>query len=221
MTVTSKQIGLIRSLQHRASMDDDTYRQFLKSNFQVVSTKELSIAQAGRAIDRLKEMTGQASPAANGAVAGLDSAIGGKLRALWIAGWNLGLVRDRTDRAMLAFLERQTGVSHTRFLKHPADATAAIEGLKAWLARDGGVIWPHAELRAQKQAICEAQWRRLVAIGEVSSFWECMLPQYVFKVTSLNNWDALSPEKFADVQNALGRKLRGAMARRQKTGGTQ
>jgi hypothetical protein len=219
MSATAKQVGLIRSLQHRARMDDDTYRQFLASNFQVTSTKQLTIAQAGTAIDRLKEMTGQATPAANGAVAGLDTPVGGKLRALWVAGWNLGLVRDRTDRAMLAFLERQTGVSHTRFLKHPSDATAAIEGLKVWLARDGGVAWPDGDLLNQKRAVCEAIWKRMIAMDEVVPLHvqDVMsdLQQYVFKVTGLNSWGALNSENLDRVQTALGRRLRGAMARRE------
>lgn len=64
-----------------------------------------------------------------------------KLQALWIAGWNLGLVRNRNDRALLAFVKRQTGLDHTRFLHHHDDATKAIEALKGWLARDGGVDW--------------------------------------------------------------------------------
>lgn len=59
-----------------------------------------------------------------------------------MSGWHLGVVRDRTDAALLAFLERQTGLEHTRFLVDAASARRMIESLKGWLAREAGVEWP-------------------------------------------------------------------------------
>ena len=71
----------------------------------------------------------------------LEGRFAPKLQALWIAGWNLGLIRDRDDRALIAFVKRQTGLDHVRFLRHGQDATKAIEALKGWLERSGGVDW--------------------------------------------------------------------------------
>ncbi len=40
----------------------------------------------------------------------------------------------------------------------PADAAKAIEGLKAWIAREGGVAWPkHRATLARKRALVDAQ----------------------------------------------------------------
>ncbi len=64
-----------------------------------------------------------------------------KLQALWIGGWNLGVVRNRDDAALLAFVKGRTGIDHTRFLHHHDDANKAVEALKAWIAREAGVDW--------------------------------------------------------------------------------
>ena len=92
---------------------------------------------------------------------------------MWIAGWNLGVVRDRDDAAMIGFIKRQAKVDHTRFLHHHADATSAIEGLKAWLARDGGVDWTHDRVapgwtQANGYRIAIAQFNCLVALNPKS-----------------------------------------------------
>ncbi|SNY91374.1 Protein of unknown function [Cohaesibacter sp. ES.047] len=71
----------------------------------------------------------------------LEGKFAPKLQALWIAAWNLGIVRDRKDSALLAFVKRQTGIDHTRFLQYPEDATKAIEALKSWMRREAGVEW--------------------------------------------------------------------------------
>lgn len=256
----ARQVAAIRTLQKRVGMDDDAYRAFLDGQAGVRSTKLLTAGDAGRVIDALKELAGQAPalmpadggqssqvmPAdgtgqtsvrslaqAKGAVAGLDTAVGRKLRALWISGWNLGLVRDRTDRAMLVFLERQTGVSHVRFLA-PEHAHRAIEALKSWLGR-AGVAWPnethppplageggHAQhsgggvIAAHKRAVIDAQWRRLADIGVVRPLQgETLadgLDRYAFKVTWKNGWCFFESHDYDAVMAALGRKLRAALA---------
>nr|WP_272212377.1 regulatory protein GemA [Marinicella sp. W31]MDC2878291.1 regulatory protein GemA [Marinicella sp. W31] len=86
-----------------------------------------------------------------------------KLQALWIAAWNLGIVENRDDKALLAFVKRQTGIDHTRFLYYADDAAKAIEALKAWMAREAGVDWRvHRAMPLWRQAegykIAVAQW---------------------------------------------------------------
>lgn len=89
-----------------------------------------------------------------------------KLQALWISGWNLGLIRDRKDTALVAFVRRQTGIDHPRFLVDPAAADKAVEALKSWLTRDGDVAWnPDLKrnpwLKDHNAKIALAQWHRL------------------------------------------------------------
>lgn len=100
----------------------------------------------------------------------LDGPYAAKLQALWISAWNLGLIRSREDAALLAFVKRQTGIDHTRFLHDPQAAARAIEALKGWLARDGGVDWSEGRdrpswLQDHGAKIALAQWGRL-APGE-------------------------------------------------------
>lgn len=227
MTATAAQIGAIHALAAKAGLDDDTRRDFLQRETGARSTKAITTRQAAHVIDKLKSLA-EGKPA-SGAVAGLDSPAAKKLRALWIAGYDLGLVRDRSDRAMLAFLERQAGVSHTRFLREPGQATAAIEALKSWIARDGKVVWPAREawkkdgradfdeIAASKRAVLDAQWMKLVEIGAVEPFLDHKplrdLDAYAFKVAGRNGWCFFELPHYDEVQRALGRKLRAALAK--------
>ena len=214
MTATAKQIGYIHALAGKAGMDDDTRRDFLERETGARSTKQISERQAAAVTDKLRALTAGKTA---GAVAGLDSPVAGKLRALWIAAYDLGLVRERSDRAMLSFLERQAGVSHTRFLREPGQATAAIEALKDWLKRDGKVKWPGGGggVIASKRAVVEAQWLKLVAIGTVTVLDAgkplAGLDHYAAKVTWKHGWQFYEPADLDRVQNALGRKLRAAL----------
>ncbi len=64
-----------------------------------------------------------------------------KLQALWIAAWNLGIVRNPDDKALLAFVERQTKIENTRFLRDADDAHKAVEAVKGWMVREADVDW--------------------------------------------------------------------------------
>lgn len=209
---TAKQIGFIHGLAARAGMDEDTRRVFLQRETGRRSCKELTPAEADTVIQRLRALAG------NGAVRGLDTPVARKLRALWIAGWNLGLVRERNDTAMLAFVERQTGVSHTRFLGEPGDGSRAVEGLKAWLARDAGVVWPAkgARLAEIKRAVIVAQWARLIALGVITPGQPIADPELrAYSVADANGWDLQVLSDYDSTSSSLGRTLRRALARRQ------
>lgn len=213
MTATAKQRGFIHALAGKAGMDEETRRDFLQAQAGVRSVTQLSIDQAARIIDELRRRAG-----VGGAVGGLDTPAARKLRALWIAAYDLGLVVDRSDRALLAFLERQTGLSHIRFLTAPGQATAAIEALKSWLTRDGGVEWPDAGgVEALKLAVIAAQWRRLIDLG-LAAPGDCArqwveLTAVAARITGKLNWSTYSGDDYAAVQRAFGRRLRAALAR--------
>lgn len=217
---TTSMIAAIHTLRPHAGLaDDDTYRDFLQRETGVRSAKELSVAQAPRFIEKLRELAG-GGVAAKGAVAGLDGPIGGKLRALWISGYNLGVIRDRSDKAMLSFLQKQTGVSHVRFLQEPGAGSGAVEGLKSWLGRTAKVEWPSEseDVIGAKRAVLDAQWRRLIELGEVKAVGSAVDPMldlqhYAGKIVRQNRWETFSSADYTEVQKALGNKLRGALAR--------
>lgn len=215
--VSNGQLALIHVLAKKTGMDDETYRDFLNQQTGTNSAANLSFSKAGDFIETLRARAGDARPA--GAVAGLDGPVAKKIRALWIAAYHLGVVHDRTDRAMLSYLERQTGVSHTRFLKSPRDATQAIEGLKAWLERAGNVAWPAdtTDIIANKRAVINAQWMRLVEIGAVTPLKADApledLDYFAFRAVNLNGWMFFEPAHYDQVHVALGRKVRDALAK--------
>ena len=59
-----------------------------------------------------------------------------KIKALWWSLYWLGEVDEPNDKALSAFVQRQTGVSALRFLDHSKSASV-IEALKSWLQRTG------------------------------------------------------------------------------------
>lgn len=152
------QVTAIHTLRRKIpGFSDADYRAHLKDVYGVTSCKQLNFVQAAGLIAELAKMAPQQA-FRRGSAARVSGQYGRALQALWIAAWNLGVVEKRDDRALLAFVERQTGLSHTRFLHDAGDARKAIEGLKAWIAREGKVSWPkNRSLLARKHAIVEAQ----------------------------------------------------------------
>ena len=101
-----------------------------------------------------------------------DGPITGKLRALWISAYWLGVVRARDDHALAAWICRQTGYGAAKWMT-PKDADRLVEALKGWMERDGGVDWspyPMAKGRPKRfpaARILEALWRKLHDAGEI------------------------------------------------------
>ena len=63
-----------------------------------------------------------------------DDAQSQKIRALWLTLADAGMVRNRSEAALAAYVKRQTGVEALQWLQ-PAQASAVIESLKKWLSR--------------------------------------------------------------------------------------
>ncbi|MFD1330235.1 regulatory protein GemA [Mycoplana ramosa] len=137
-----------------------------------------------------------------------------KLQALWIAGWNLGVVRDRDDAALVAFVKRQTGIDHTRWLTYADDAGAAIEALKAWLRREAGVNFGNTNgydwLAADGAKIAWAQWR--ILHPGASMMVRQGFDEAVFKILGRTNFylAAVTPKEWQTIMNTFGERVRAA-----------
>lgn len=134
------------------------------------------------------------------------------LQALWIAMWNLGLTPDRTDKALTAFVKRQTKVDHTRFLHDHTDATKVIEALKGWMAREAGVDWHrdrHEPAWRQKPGarIALAQWEMLGRLGvpRVPDNFRDFV-----EARSLNPLTHMTNREWALIMNTFGERIRAA-----------
>ncbi len=199
--VAKKQLGL----------DDDTYRAKLRLITGKTSTKEMSEAERQSVISAFR----QDGFAPAGAVRRANSRrklsgkFAGKLQALWIAGFNLGIVRDRDDAALESFIRRQTGIERERWLRFSDDATRVIEALKSWISREGGVSWsndgvhPQSYMRAFGYKIAFARWAILSSMAP-TDFWPV--------VTDLVDHDPLhrhlTDEEWIRVMNYLGDRIR-------------
>ncbi|MGS4886113.1 regulatory protein GemA [Roseibium sp. MB-4] len=125
-------IAKIHILKSQAGLDDDTYRAFLEKHTGSRSSKDMTAGQRLTVISELQKLL----PAEHRLMA--TGKFGKKLQALWIAGYNLGVVTNKSDKAMIAWLKRQTGLDHHRFLSKDEDAAKAIDALKIWFRRETG-----------------------------------------------------------------------------------
>ncbi len=145
-------IAAIYGARKSAGLDDDTARDLYQRE---TGKRSLRLMTPGEQVRVLQALNRAASPAAR--------QVGGpyakKLQALWLDAFNLGIVHDRRDSAMLAFVARQSGIERTEFLREAGAARKAVEGLKAWIARAGGVEW--ADHDDAMDAVIAAQARKL------------------------------------------------------------
>lgn len=151
-------------------------------------------------------------PSSKGAARRVEGRYAKKLQAMWIALWNLGLTADRTDRALVSFVQRQTKVDHTRFLHDPADAAKVIEALKGWMAREAGVEWRGKSglMATDGGKIAWAQFRLLVPgatlIGNLSMF--AAEVAQILNTSPAGALDELSAADWRAVMNAFGARIR-------------
>lgn len=194
---TAGQIRAIQTARRAMGMDEASYRAAL-AELGVSSSKELSSAAANAFLDRLN---GQSAPVAAGrrpaGAMNLSGPYAGVCRALWLTAWNLGLVRDRTDRALVAFVERQTGIAHLNWVRDPADSARVIEALKSWISREAGVDWP-TKAEAERTHKTISRLRKL----------EIILRQRLILGIGNVPTAVLSEAELDQVMQELGRQIR-------------
>lgn len=197
--VAKKQLGL----------DDDTYRAALVNITGKASTRDMTEAERNKVVAAFRDRGFK--PASTGSRKRLEGKYAPKLQALWIAAWNLGVIDNRSDEALVAFVKRQAQVDHVRFLHDPADAAKAIEGLKAWIQRVAKVDWTVDTflpdwMRSAGAKIAIAQWNVLVAAEvvrpNITEFRKLVaeLAKPVDQITDERDWQP--------VMNHLGERVR-------------
>lgn len=171
VAIDNSRLAAIHAESKKAGLDDASRRDLMQAVTGKRSSKDMTPAEADRVIERLKGLSKghETAPKTSSQPERLTvtGPYASKFRALWLSGYNLGVIQDKTDAALIRFAEAQTGIPHTRWIRAPKDASAVIEGLRAWLAREGGVVWPsdRRDFAASKKAIVTAQLRRLADIA--------------------------------------------------------
>ncbi|CDN93444.1 regulatory protein GemA [Agrobacterium tumefaciens] len=213
----SKTIAAIKIEQKKLGLDDDTYRAKLHILTGKTSTTEMTEAERQKVLVSLRGNTPRLAPVRLDGRDGKHKLSGKylpKMRALWIACYNLGVIDDRRDSALEAFaMGRQLpNISDMRFVHKAADGASVIEALKDMLGR-AGVVWadrkpcePYEQSHGYK--IARAQWAMLTPQGS-NQFWPVVTDIVNEDVTYRNLTDA----EWINVMNYLG-----TMIRRQKTG---
>ncbi|MER9545587.1 regulatory protein GemA [Mesorhizobium sp. M0437] len=190
--VANKQLGL----------DEDTARDLYQRVTGKRSLREMNEREQLRIVEE------QRRQGFKPAEKGLQGPFAKKLQALWIAAWNLGIIRDRRDAAMLIFVKRQTGIEHTRFLLDAEDSAKAIDALKAWMTREAGVDW--------HQSVSMADWLRLSGAKIAVAQWQLLSVTKAVDPKGFRQfvWDTAKPlDQMTDrdwpaVMNALGDMIR-------------
>lgn len=218
--VAKKELGL----------DDTTYRAVLERITGETSAADLSDRQLVAVLEEVKRLgfgVPSKAPRRAGSRPLATSAHAGKIRALWIALYNLGLVDNPAESALAAFVARQTGVSALQWLR-PDQGFKVIEALKSWASRKGGVDWSPVPITIwvggvatrqdqdrPRERVIEAQWRRLVEMGAVRigapaarDAWVKACIKSPCEIGLANLTDAQADK----VIDSLGRKIRAALA---------
>ncbi len=195
-------------------IDDATRRALQRRVTGRSSCSEMSAMELARVVAEMGR-TGRRDRLPTGAGAS-------KLRALWISGWHLGVVRERSNAGLAAWLRRQTGLDAAAWAD-PASTARAIEALKAWLSREAGVDWrPYIVVGRGGQAreephprarVLEAQWRRLHALGAVRIGHPGALSAYACRHAGIARTDshtALTPPQADALIRDLGGRIRKA-----------
>ncbi|MCF1492474.1 DUF1018 domain-containing protein [Agrobacterium vitis] len=209
-------IAAIHVAKKQLGLDEDTYRAKLEKITGKASVKVMTEAERQTVLTVFRNEGFAPAPAGAGKRKPLTGKFAKKLQALWIAGWNLGVVDQRDDAALLAFVTRQTGLDHVRFLHHADDAKKAIEGLKTWLAREAGVGFGNTNgqewLASDGAKIAWAQWK--ILNPGVSLIVRKGFDAHVASLLDLSNvWLAdVKPSQWQTVMNALGERVRAQKA---------
>ncbi|MCR9057467.1 MAG: regulatory protein GemA [Rhodobacteraceae bacterium] len=199
-------LAKIHVLKKQAMLDDDTYRDILERETGKRSSKGMSHGEHLKVINALTAIAPkQDNQRATGKFAR-------KMQALWIAGYNLGVVSNKSDQAMMAFLKRQTGLEHHRFLQGGKDANKAIDALKLWIRRGT----QNYELFTQDQnlpplqndfrfQVCIHIWSQLVILDKTPAG---TLTAYLYSIGGQEDLRLFTSNDWIQAMNRLGKLYR-------------
>lgn len=200
-------LARIHVLRKKAGLKDGNYRDLMERETGRRSAKDLSETERRSFAGTLELLSGSPNKQAH-----MSGPYARKLRALWIAGYNLGVIRNRSDAALLVFLKRQTGLDHARFLHHFEDATRAIHALQQMMRRgtgNDGLFRTDRKRPAlhndQRFQICMHIWSELTN-KDISP--DTTLTAYFIRMTGKDTPRDFSSRDWFDVQNGLGALLR-------------
>jgi phage gp16-like protein len=130
-TQRAREIQLIHVARRELKLDEDAYRDLMETVTGRRSSKDLNDRQRHRFIEHLKKIgftPKRAAPQDD------HDSRQTKARALWHALALAGQIGHDTDDTFNAYVKRQVGADHWRFL-NDHQRTTVIESLKRWARR--------------------------------------------------------------------------------------
>ncbi|KPU84419.1 hypothetical protein JI58_03870 [Marinosulfonomonas sp. PRT-SC04] len=200
----------IQIKRRQLGIQEDDWRSLLVRTTGQRSSKGLRPKQSAAILGELDRMLGGKHVPSKGARKSLSGPYAKKIQALWISMWNLGLVQDRDDTALNAFVKKQTGLGHANWMRNPDDAVSVIEALKSWMTRERGVDWSnlkgdpdYTHLPGFKIAV--AQWQLVSGLDPYVNY---TLRSYAERLTEHIRLSDMKPADWIVVMNALGERIR-------------
>lgn len=135
----AKDLKAIHAMRRELNLTDDDYRAIIHriSDGQESSSADLTAGQRARLCDALRKLGGGKSVVKSRYASAPQHA---KARVIWIKLFEASIVSNRSDKALDAFIERQTGQQLGSL--GAKDWYAVIEALKQWAARKGVELAP-------------------------------------------------------------------------------
>lgn len=129
-------IRLIHVGKGQLRLEEEVYRELLRSTTGQTSTTEMRVDQLEDVLTRMKGLGFKVRvPKAKGTQRRLAHAPQDrKIRALWLSLHEAGGVRDPSEAALNAWVKRETGVEALQWVDGE-QASKLIEKLKMWLNR--------------------------------------------------------------------------------------
>lgn len=140
-TLRSSDLAKIHMAKKALGMTDDDYRALLARVGKVGSAADLDIAGRARVLREFERLGWRAQPTGKPKPKLCGEPQAKKIRALWLALYGAGVVRNPDESALLAYVRRQGQVDRLEWLSVRA-ASAVIEALKKWCRRTGVEIEP-------------------------------------------------------------------------------
>ena len=129
-------LAKIHIAKKELGLTEEAYRDILMVQFRRDSAARLTTGQAFKLLQHFQRLGWK--PKSQAQLPGLAIPSDGqskKIQALWITLHQAGVVRDRSDKAMLAFVKRLTGTDRLQWCTGDQKNTV-IEALKGMAARE-------------------------------------------------------------------------------------
>lgn len=191
-------------------LDEDAAREMYARVTGKRSLRDMSEGERRKVVAHLRESGFSAGSASSRRP--LSGRYAPILQALWVSAWNLGIIRNRDDKALIAFVARQTTIEHLSWVRDRDDAMKAIEALKSWMRRESG------DPRLFRHDRAAPGWRNDPRAQVVMAQWDILKRADATPAASLEAWRpgvtgalaSLDGEQLIDVQRDLGRLVREA-----------